>query len=138
MDCGEYQKDNRWLRNKVLVKVTEGNIYEGWFMVDYGESQKDNRLLRNRIVKKMTEGEKPHVDYFLSNTYLIIYYVQIDAAAACVEQAQETTDVIVFDSIQIRLRNVSRFTEGIQPPCCTRRPNSFHGSIFLCEIVARK
>ena len=56
MDCGKYQKDNRWLRNKVLVKVTEGNIYEGWFMVDYGESQKDNRLLRNRIVKKMTEG----------------------------------------------------------------------------------
>ena len=44
-----------------MVKVTEGimtegNIYEGWFMVDYGESQKDNRLLRNRIVKKMTEG----------------------------------------------------------------------------------
>ena len=48
MDCGEYQKDNRWLRNRVLMKVSEGNISERWFMVDYGESQKD-KLLRNRI-----------------------------------------------------------------------------------------
>ena len=48
MDCDEYQKDNRWLRNRVLMKVSEGNISERWFMVDYGESQKD-KLLRNRI-----------------------------------------------------------------------------------------
>ena len=48
MACGEYQKDNRWLRNRVLMKVSEGNISERWFMVDYGESQKD-KLLRNRI-----------------------------------------------------------------------------------------
>ena len=34
MDCGDYQKDYRWLRNRVVVKMTEGNISEGWIMVN--------------------------------------------------------------------------------------------------------
>ena len=35
---GEYQRDNRWLRNRILVKMTEGNISEAWI----GEYQRDN------------------------------------------------------------------------------------------------
>ena len=38
MDCVECQKDNRWLRNRILVKMTEGNISEAWI----GEYQRDN------------------------------------------------------------------------------------------------
>ena len=45
MDCGEYQKDNRWLRNRVLVKMTEGNISEGWIVMNIRETMG----LRNRI-----------------------------------------------------------------------------------------
>ena len=34
MDCGEYQKDNRWLRNRIVMEMTEGIISEGWIVVN--------------------------------------------------------------------------------------------------------
>ena len=48
MDCGEYQKDNRWLRNRVLVKMTEGIMSEGWIVMNIRKIMG----LRNRIVEK--------------------------------------------------------------------------------------
>ena len=33
MDCGDYQKDNRWLRNRIVMGTTEGVIFEGWIVV---------------------------------------------------------------------------------------------------------
>ena len=33
MDCGDYQKDNRWLRNWIVMEMTEGVIIQGWIVV---------------------------------------------------------------------------------------------------------
>ena len=33
MDFGDYQKDNRWLRNSIVVEMTEGDIIQGWIVV---------------------------------------------------------------------------------------------------------
>ena len=51
MDCGEYQKNNRWLRNRIVLKMTEGDI-----SVRCDEYQNNNSWLRNTIVMEMTEG----------------------------------------------------------------------------------
>ena len=34
MNCGEYQKDNSWLRNTIVMEMTEGVISEGWIMMN--------------------------------------------------------------------------------------------------------
>ena len=33
MDCSDYQKDNRCLRNRIVMKMTEGDISEGCIVV---------------------------------------------------------------------------------------------------------
>ena len=36
MDCDDYQKDNRWLRNRIVMEMremTEGIVFEGWIVV---------------------------------------------------------------------------------------------------------
>ena len=33
MDCSDYQKDNRWLGNMIMMEMTEGIISEGWIVV---------------------------------------------------------------------------------------------------------
>ena len=33
MDCGDYQKDNRWLRNRIVMEMREGIVFEGWIVV---------------------------------------------------------------------------------------------------------
>ena len=34
MDCGDYQKDNWWLRNWIAMEMTEGDIIQGWIVVN--------------------------------------------------------------------------------------------------------
>ena len=34
MDCDEYQKDNRWLRNRIVMEMTEGVVIQGWIVVN--------------------------------------------------------------------------------------------------------
>ena len=34
MNCDEYQQDKRWLRNRIVKKVTEGIMSEGWIVVN--------------------------------------------------------------------------------------------------------
>ena len=41
MDCGEYQKDNRWLGNKIVMVMTGGVISEGWIVVNIRKISKD-------------------------------------------------------------------------------------------------
>ena len=38
MDCGDYQKDNRWLGSSIVMELREGIICEGWIVVN---NQKD-------------------------------------------------------------------------------------------------
>ena len=38
MDCSDYQKDNRWLGNRIVMEVREGIVSEGWIVVN---NQKD-------------------------------------------------------------------------------------------------
>ena len=33
MDWGDYQKDNRWLRNRIVMEMTEGDIIQGWIVM---------------------------------------------------------------------------------------------------------
>ena len=33
MDCGDFQKDNRWLRHRIVMEMTEGDIIQGWLVV---------------------------------------------------------------------------------------------------------
>ena len=33
MDCDEYQKDNRYLRNRIVMEMTEGDLIQGWIVV---------------------------------------------------------------------------------------------------------
>ena len=33
IDCGDYQKDNRWLRNWIAMEMTEGVVIQGWIVV---------------------------------------------------------------------------------------------------------
>ena len=33
MYCGDYQKDNRWLRNRIVMEMTEGVVIQGWIVV---------------------------------------------------------------------------------------------------------
>ena len=33
MDCGAYQKDNRWLRNRIVMEMMEGVLSERWIVV---------------------------------------------------------------------------------------------------------
>ena len=48
MDCDEYQKDNRWLRNRIVMNMTEGIMSEGWNVMNIREMMG----LRNRVVEK--------------------------------------------------------------------------------------
>ena len=34
MDCGDYQKDNWWLRNWIVMEMMEGVIIQGWIVVN--------------------------------------------------------------------------------------------------------
>ena len=33
MDCSDYQKDKRWLRNRIVMEMTEGVVIQGWIVV---------------------------------------------------------------------------------------------------------
>ena len=50
MDCGEYQKDNRWMRYRIVMEMTEGIVSEGWIVVNIRKIMG----LRNGIVVKVT------------------------------------------------------------------------------------
>ena len=34
MNCGEYQKDNRWQRNRIVMEMTEGVLSERWIVMN--------------------------------------------------------------------------------------------------------
>ena len=33
MDCGDYQKDNRWLGYRIVMELMEGIVFEGWIVM---------------------------------------------------------------------------------------------------------
>ena len=54
MDCDEYQKDNRWLRNRIVMNITEGIMSDGWILVNI----RMMKGLRNRVVESIKGVEK--------------------------------------------------------------------------------